>query len=322
MVIGIDNGNANTKTSHFIFNSGLRESAVSIPMAEDCIYYNGIYYYLASRRGFYQKDKTQDSQCFILTLFGICKELELANINASKDYVDIELAVGLPPLHYSSLRDKFSKYFVSFGKKLDFKYNDKDIKLVIKDVKVYPQAYSAITDNTDLKQTYARLYVIDNQEAFSKNYRYTTDVVGFRNNKLDAEYCFSLENGIITMCNEIKLKASSLYDFELEEDDIINAICDNNVFLSNDIINLIKNEAAKYTARIINQLREYGINAKSTKAVFVGGGSILLKEYISDNSLISNPIFIEDSKCNAIGYTKLSTIAYREQEKRKKNTNK
>lgn len=38
MVIGIDNGNANTKTLHTVFNSGLIESSTAIPMAR--IVYN------------------------------------------------------------------------------------------------------------------------------------------------------------------------------------------------------------------------------------------------------------------------------------------
>ena len=210
MVIGIDNGNANTKTLHTVFNSGLIESSTAIPMAEDCIQFDGTYYYLSSKRAFFQKDKTQDVQCFILTLFGIAKELAYSDISADKEYYNVELAVGLPPLHYSSLKKKFGDYFLSYGPMIDFKYNGKDVKINLNDVKVYPQAYSAIANNPELKSLYSRIYVIDIGG-------YTTDVVGFRDNRLDAACCFSLENGIITMCNSIKLKVATAFDEEVEE---------------------------------------------------------------------------------------------------------
>lgn len=308
MVIGIDNGNANTKTLHTVFNSGLIESSTAIPMAEDCIQFDETYYYLSSKRAFFQKDKTQDVQCFILTLFGIAKELAYSDISADKEYYNVELAVGLPPLHYSSLKKKFGEYFLSYGPMIDFKYNGKDVKINLNDVKVYPQAYSAIANNPELKSLYSRIYVIDIGG-------YTTDVVGFRDNRLDAACCFSLENGIITMCNSIKLKVATAFDEEVEESDITDVISGKNVFLSSQVVEYIKKEAEKYTHNIINQLREFGVNAKTTQAVFVGGGSVLLEEYIQRNSLIKKPVFIRQINCNALGYTQLSMAYYKQKGK-------
>jgi len=132
--------------------------------------------------------------------------------------------VGLPPLHYSSLKKKFGDYFLSYGPMIDFKYNGKDVKINLNDVKVYPQAYSAIANNPELKSLYSRIYVIDIGG-------YTTDVVGFRDNRLDAACCFSLENGIITMCNSIKLKVATAFDEEVEESDITDVISGKNVVL-------------------------------------------------------------------------------------------
>lgn len=90
------------------------------------------------------------------------------------------------------------------------------------------------------------------------------------------------------MCNSIKLKVATAFDEEVEESDITDVISGKNVFLSSQVVEYIKKEAEKYTHNIINQLREFGVNAKTTQAVFVGGGSVLLEEYIQRNSLIKS----------------------------------
>ena len=65
MIIGIDNGNANTKTVNHIFVSGLAKFDKKPPVAEDLIFWNGHYYSLVAKRNFYQQNKTTNENCFI-----------------------------------------------------------------------------------------------------------------------------------------------------------------------------------------------------------------------------------------------------------------
>ena len=75
IVIPMDHGNRNMKTKEDVFTSGLEESDMK-PILGDYLMYDGKYYSLTGKRIPFMKDKTQDERFFILTLFGIGKELE------------------------------------------------------------------------------------------------------------------------------------------------------------------------------------------------------------------------------------------------------
>ena len=98
MLIAIDHGNKNIKTAHHIFTSGLTESEARPPFGDAVLQVGGKYYMLSEQRIPYLRDKTVDDRFFILTLFAIALELEVADISPVDDVVDIQLAVGLPPL--------------------------------------------------------------------------------------------------------------------------------------------------------------------------------------------------------------------------------
>lgn len=75
ITIPLDHGNRNMKTAEEVFTSGLVESDLK-PVLGEYLQYNGKYYSLTGERIPYMRDKTLDDRFFILTLFGIGKELE------------------------------------------------------------------------------------------------------------------------------------------------------------------------------------------------------------------------------------------------------
>ena len=91
-------------------------------MADEVLEYKGEYWTLSGQRLPYRRDKTRDESFFILTLFAISKELSYAGPLPAAE--KIELAVGLPPEHYSILKDKFRAYFKR-SESVQFSYNDK-----------------------------------------------------------------------------------------------------------------------------------------------------------------------------------------------------
>ena len=76
MLIAIDHGNKQIKTTHKTFSSGLCESDTRPPFGENVLYYNGKYYTLSDQRIPYMRDKTKDERFFVLTLFAIASELK------------------------------------------------------------------------------------------------------------------------------------------------------------------------------------------------------------------------------------------------------
>ena len=114
MLISIDHGNRLCKGVHFEpFVSGLTESDVQ-PYGKDVLKYQGRYYQLSNQRIPYHRDKTEDDRFFLLTLFGIAKEIEAQN-GYSTGIIRIQLAVGLPPAHYGAQYESFTRYFSGRG---------------------------------------------------------------------------------------------------------------------------------------------------------------------------------------------------------------
>lgn len=142
MLIAIDHGNKNIKTAHHIFTSGLTESEARPPFGDAVLQVGSKYYMLSEQRIPYLRDKTVDDRFFILTLFAIALELEVADISPVDDVVDIQLAVGLPPLHFGSQYKRFEEYFQQRDI-VDFRFRDKFYSIWIDNVYCYPQAYAA-----------------------------------------------------------------------------------------------------------------------------------------------------------------------------------
>ena len=60
--------------------------------------------------------------------------------------------------------------------------------------------------------------------------------------------------------------------------------------------------------RIINKLHAYVPDFRTNPAVFLGGGSLLLKQQIEKSSDFKYIEFIEDIRANAVGYEKMTTL--------------
>lgn len=297
MIIGVDNGNANTKTVHTSFTSGLTMHDLKPPMADEILYFNNKYYTLSSRRNTYTRDKTKNDACYILTLFAIAKEV--IEDGKYEPELDVDLAVGLPPEHYSLLKDSFAKYFEGFGNHVEFDYNDKHFSVNMNSVMVFPQAFSAVVSKPSKLKNYSRTYVIDIGG-------YTTDVLLLANGKPDLSYCRSLELGIITMNNTIKGRASTAFDIKIEEEHIYDVLADRPTVLPDTVKDFIREEAKKHAEDILDNLREQGIDLKANPAIFAGGGALLLKPYLEESTKTQLVEFLPDVSANAVGYTILA----------------
>ena len=213
--------------------------------------------------------------------------------------MDIDLAVGLPPEHYSLLKDKFAKYFKDFGEHIEFEYNEKYFSINIKSVMVFPQAFSAIVSKPSNLKNYSRTYIVDIGG-------YTTDVLLLANGKPDLSYCRSLELGIITMNNTIKGRVSTAYDLQIDEEHIYDVLTDKPTILNDEVKNFIREEAEKHAENILDNLREQGIDLKANPAIFAGGGSLLLKPYLEGSTKTQLVEFLPDVSANAVGYQLLA----------------
>jgi plasmid segregation protein ParM len=298
MLIAVDHGNYSIKTPNFSFVAGLAEHTVR-PITDDYLEYDGRFWTLTETRLHYMRDKTQDNRYFVLTLFAIIKELEKAS--ALSPSLTVELAAGLPPEHYSVLKDRFASY-LACDHPIQFTYKERHYSLSIPKVLVYPQAYAAVVANSNLAVKEMRLFLIDIGG-------YTTDVLMIRNGKPDLQYCRSLECGTITMYNEIIRKINARYDLRIDDEHISAVLTGKNTILSSEVKSEICAATSSHANNILNQLRELQIDLRSNPAVFLGGGSLLLKPYLEKSNLVKNASFILSTNANAVGFKLLATTA-------------
>ncbi len=292
MLIAIDHGNYNIKTPRHCFMAGLAEHSVRPPMAEEVLEYNGSYWTLSGKRLSYRRDKTKDESYFILSLFAIAREMLSAGKTNSVER--IQLAVGLPPEHYGILRDKFAQYFKR-TESVHFVYNDKPFTIMISHVYVYPQAYAAIAPQKSKLNHHLRVFLVDVGG-------YTTDVLLLRNGKPDMQFCRSLEMGVITMNNDIIRRVGALHDMRIEDEHISAVLSGKETILPDDVKQTIRDAAGHHAKDILDKLRELQVDLRSNPAVFIGGGSILYRDYLEKSPMVASATFIDSPNANALGY--------------------
>ena len=112
----------------------------------------------------------------------------------------------------------------------------------------------------------------------------------------------SFEKGVITLYNSIASKCNSQYARIMEECEIDEVIRNQSTVLTGEVQQLIRSMTADFLAEFYNFLRERGIDVSTSKCVFAGGGSLLLRGMIERGNKVAFPIFIEDIHANAIGY--------------------
>ena len=310
MIVAVDHGNSFMKTQNFSFPAGLsiRETKPPVAMVREFIEYEGKYYIpTGSSRLAYSRDKTKNDDYFILTLFAIMKELcrvkpldQLANTNSS-----ITLAVGLPPLHYDQLKEKWEQYFQRRGVK--FKYNDIPIAVSIEKVYVFVQGFAgAVLYGADKLAEYSEICIVDIGG-------YTTDVLVLNMDeegiRIDMEHFMSIEEGVIKLTDKAADEISAKFDLLIKESIFEKVFKGEKTFLSDEVIEFINHSVDAQALKILNIIRQKGIDLKTMPALFLGGGGAVFKRSLENSDMVAKPIFLEDQKANAIGYYKLAKVA-------------
>lgn len=295
MLIAIDHGNKQIKCAHKTFISGLVESDTFPPFGEDILKFKGRYYTLSEQRIPYMRDKSVDERFFILTLFAIAYEIQAVGTYSPEDILDVQLAVGLPPAHYGTQYKRFEKYLSKGNDIVDFEFRDKPYSIYISTVISFPQAYAAAMPVYGRIKDFPKATIVDIGG-------FTADYLQIKKGQADLSACDSLENGVILLYNAIKSKVSADYDLLLEESDIDAILREEGTDFDNDVCRLVDSQAKTFIADLIGRLRERMIDLKNGKAIFVGGGSILLRKYIENSDKVSCAIFVDEISANTRGY--------------------
>jgi plasmid segregation protein ParM len=74
---------------------------------------------------------------------------------------------------------------------------------------------------------------------------------------------------------------------------------------------MVKEMTKLYVDDLLGTLRERGLDLKTGCVVFIGGGALLLREYLEISGKIGKCVFIEDICANAKGYELLYQVQKR-----------
>ena len=302
--MSIDTGNKMMKTNHFIFHSGIKRKEQKILPGEEGIFFKGINYLESNQRISYLEDKTIDDRYYILTLLGVAKELEKEGIETGiheGGIIPIQLLVGLPPGDYGKQIRKFREYFWRQGKTVYFSYKGKPYRIRYESVNVYMQGYSAyiLVANQLYLQEQPKVLLIDIGG-------FTVDYLLVRYGVVDRTRIDSLPEGIIMLYKRIMVGIRQRFNLYLEETDIDNILFKRKTPYSELVIRRTFEIAAEYMSDLLGSFLEFGIDFRTTVTVFVGGGTVLLKDIIDEvwKRYHSTYYVLDDQKANVKGFIK------------------
>jgi plasmid segregation protein ParM len=293
-VIGIDHGWSHIKTVTSVFSTSIEENP-SPTFLKDVLEYKGKYYNIGGERLEVKNTKVENEDFYLLTLAAIAKEFtKRGNITESNVY----LAVGLPLTRFGEEKQPFIDY-LSKNEEVYFKFEEKEYRIKIVKVSVYPQCYSAVTEMIPNFQR--RAVVVDIGS-------WTIDIMPVINKKPDDRRCNSLPHGLITCMRDINRDCVKNFNYELEEADIEHYVRYrqlNNV--PEEVLKLMDRYLMNYADMIIRSLKELEINVQTTPIIIVGGGASVVKNYCSVK--LPNIDYKLDIKANAKGYEMMARIA-------------
>ena len=131
---------------------------------------------------------------------------------------------------------------------------------------------------------------------------FTLDYLLLRGGRPDLSVCDSLERGVITLYNTIISRVNSEYDILLEDADIDSIIKGEKTDYDMQVARMVQDMTKTYVDDLLGTLRERGIDLKTGCVVFIGGGALLLREYLENSDKVEKCVFIEDICANAKGY--------------------
>ena len=139
----------------------------------------------------------------------------------------------------------------------------------------------------------------------------TVDLLVIRNGKPDLSVRVSDRSGMAVLRSEISNAIQQNYGIHLDSSDVEQVLMQEETILDEEIVLEIQRMAENWLQRIINKLHTHVTDFRTNPAVFLGGGSLLLRKQIENSTEFKYVEFIEDVRANAIGYEKLTAARLR-----------
>ena len=305
---GIDVGNYDTKTQHTTTPSSYQvDGKIRNKLADQSIFYNGLYYSPTWERNNQQTDKTHNDYCLVMSLFAIGKEIVFqikekypefsnAQIQEKIDEIDsLKIGVGIPIGLLSAEADKMKETYLNAWKDgFEFEYNDFKFNLKLTKCSVFPQDLTPIllNEELDIINTYDDIYVFGIGGG-------TVDVIPCHKKMPVTEKCFSIEKGSTVMYAEIIKKIQQEFGKTMDYTTVEKVLLNQPTVIDEARKERIKEHAKVFTDKLVDEFMHLGLSLGDYPSVFIGGGALLIKDNLMNNENFVKAEFIEDVHANA-----------------------
>ena len=291
-IIGIDHGYGNIKTANCCFQTGVTGYDSEPLFTKDMLVYDGRYYLIGEGHKEFVAEKHTDNDYYCLTLVAIAKELKTEGLTEA----DVVIAAGLPLTWTSGQKKEFADYLMQ-RETVEFVYQHTAYCVHIKDVKIYPQGYSAIVPyKSELKGlnmladigngTMNTLYLVNGRP--QSGHMYTE--------KFGTYQCtLAIREGFMRQTRR------ELNDYLIDE-----VLRTGTADIPQEDLDIITRIAEEYVADIFRRLREHGYDQNTMKLYVCGGGGCLVKNFYKGNP--ERISFIDDICAAAKGYEYLAQV--------------
>lgn len=286
-VIGIDNGNGDTKTRNTIFHSGVRqltEDSLSPNIIEiDCERYA-----LGENVPEYNSRKYENKLMYIQTLASIALELEARNIH--EDVPEIWLAIGLPIGHWGNQKDKVKEYMLQKDE-VSFVLNGKPYVLRIKGCNIMPQGLASTRSYRPKEK--GNIITLDIGNG-------TLDYLTFHDGVIAEKECGSEEYGIAKCYELVKRSVMNRYSTDIDYYSFENYIKNERATLNHKWSGTIDEAIKEYCKGVMHIAKRIGYNANTCSLHIMGGGAYVVRQYaVLDDKKVTWDM---DVHSNAKGY--------------------
>ena len=295
MIVGIDHGYYAIKTKHVSFPSGIIKYDYEPYTMQNVLQYRGKYYVCGTGRQTLVKNKTSNDNYYLLTLAAIAEEIKHRKTERKTEVI---LAVGLPLSSFGREKQGFREYLLRKEQPVCFLYESEWYEIQIKDVKLFPQGYSALALHPEYLKDEPSVLLVDVGG-------WTVDLMRLDNAVPNAATCRSLELGVIRCIDETAEQVRRNTGLSVTETQIERVLRGETCSMAEDARVVIQENGRKYIERILSAVTESGFDLRAVPSVFMGGGSAILKRHVTAQDAICRPVFIEDVHANAAGYERI-----------------
>ena len=295
VVIGLDHGFGNVKTSHTCFKTGVTAHEKEPTFQNNMLVYEGKYYTIGDEHKEFISDKALDQDYYILTLAAIARELRFRGLSSARIY----LAAGLPLTWVSEQRDSFKAYLLQ-KPSADFTFRGVAYHLDFAGAEIYPQGFSAVADRMMDFRGVNMLCDIGNG---------TMNIMYIRNGKPIPSQCYTEKYGVQQCMLAAWEKVRQKFGAEVDESVIEDVLRSGRADISERYLTAIRECAKDYAEGIMRRLRAHEYNPELMKLYVMGGGSCLIRNFVEYDPA---RVTINGDICaTAKGYERMAEAALR-----------